>query len=163
MKFEELKKISSLDLAEYILMKHGPMSHLKLQKLLFYCDAYHLAYFDVELIPDTFEAWMHGPVCRKVFQKMKGVSILYGDMTFDKDPVKTEKKFLELTSDQRDLVTDVLNMLAGWTGLELENATHSEDPWLDARKGCGPADKCNRPISKEATRLFYKKFLTKNV
>ena len=154
-----LKKIGSLDLAEYILMKHGPMSHLKLQKLLFYCDAYHLAYFDVELVPDKFEAWMHGPVCRKVFQKMKGISILYGDMTFDKDPVKTEKKFMELTTDQRDLVTDVLNMLAGWSNFELENATHSEAPWQNARKGCAPADKCTKPISKEETKIFYKKFL----
>lgn len=48
-----LQKIDSIDLANYILYKYGSMSHLKLQKLLFYCDAYHLAYFDEELITST--------------------------------------------------------------------------------------------------------------
>lgn len=40
--------IDSIILSDYILKHYGPMSHLKLQKLLFYCDAYHLAYFDKE-------------------------------------------------------------------------------------------------------------------
>lgn len=38
--------IDSIILSDYILKHYGPMSHLKLQRLLFYCDAYHLAYFD---------------------------------------------------------------------------------------------------------------------
>ena len=63
MPIEEIKrpeKIDSVILAEYILFKCGKMSHLKLQKLLYYVQAFHLAYFDSPLVDDEFEAWLHG-------------------------------------------------------------------------------------------------------
>ncbi len=59
---KEIAKVDSLLLSEFILFKYGPMSHLKLQKLLFYAQALHLAYFDEPIIEDDFEAWVHGPV-----------------------------------------------------------------------------------------------------
>ena len=62
----EYKTIDAIVLSNYILKHYGPMSHLKLQKLLYYCDAYSLAYFDNPLIEDDFEAWVHGPVCRRL-------------------------------------------------------------------------------------------------
>lgn len=55
-----LQKIQPIMLADYILKHYGPMSHLKLQKLLFYCDAYSIAYFDQPLIDEPFEAWVPG-------------------------------------------------------------------------------------------------------
>ncbi|MBR2290865.1 MAG: DUF4065 domain-containing protein [Prevotella sp.] len=61
-KISEYKTIDSIVLSNYILKHYGPMSHLKLQKLLYYCDAYSLAYFGEELITDQFEAWVHWPV-----------------------------------------------------------------------------------------------------
>ena len=73
---KSLQTIDILVLSEYIIKHYGPMSHLKLQKLLFYCDAYHLAYFEQELVNDEFEAWVHGPVCRKVYDSFKDKSIL---------------------------------------------------------------------------------------
>lgn len=57
------KEISSIDsnkLVDYILVRGGAMSHLKIQKILFYIEAYHLAYFDSSIIEDEFQAWVHG-------------------------------------------------------------------------------------------------------
>jgi uncharacterized phage-associated protein len=54
---ESLKKLGKVNaqmIADYILQKYGPMSHLKLQKLLYYCESYHLAYFDDNLILEEF-------------------------------------------------------------------------------------------------------------
>lgn len=137
------------------------MSHLKLQKLLYYCEAYHLAYFDESLMHEEFEAWLHGPVCREVYNQLKGASILYSDISFDPDripdPDATIKK--SLSSDQQDLVGDVLNQLSKWSAFELERATHKEAPWIDARKGYGPADRCEEIISKDLMRAFYKEEL----
>lgn len=48
--------IDSIVLSDYILKHYSPMSHLKLQKLLFYCGAYNLAYFCSELM----NAWQSG-------------------------------------------------------------------------------------------------------
>ena len=153
-----LQKIDSLILCEYIVKHFGPMSHLKLQKLLFYCDAYHLAYFGEELVTDRFQAWVHGPVSRKVYDSLKDKSILYSDLAYvskpgDKD---VDLEFNKLTSDQRALLSDVLTELSTWTGFQLERATHRETPWIEARLGYGPADRCEVLISKETTRDLYK-------
>lgn len=152
-----IHKIDSLLLSNYILKHYGPMSHLKLQKLLFYCDAYHLAYFDVELIDDKFEAWMHGPVSRKVYNSLKDKSMLYAELSYSSSIEEdVDKDFRELTQDQQTLIVSVLDDLSTWTGLELEKATHNERPWIEARIGYAEADKCHEIISKKTTQTFYK-------
>ena len=156
-----LKEIDSIAISNYILKHYGPMSHLKLQKLLFYCDAYHLAYFDKQLISDKFEAWVHGPVSRKVYQKLSGKSILYSDVSYSKiDKIDEDTEFDNLTLSQKELLNSVLEELNPWTGLQLEKATHNEDPWIKARRGYGEADKCTVEIDKELTRTYYKKDLS---
>lgn len=153
-----LQTIDILVLSDYIIKHYGPMSHLKLQKLLFYCDAYHLAYFDRELVSDKFQAWVHGPVCRKVYDSFKDKSVLYADISYcyNEGDIDVDTEFEKLTSDQKSLLKDVLSTLSTWTGLELERATHSEAPWRNARIGYGEADKCEIEISKSETESFYK-------
>lgn len=152
-----LQKIDSIVLSNYILKHYGPMSHLKLQKLLFYCDAYHLAYFDQELIEDCFEAWVHGPVSRKVYDSLKDKSLLYAELSYSHSITEDiDGEFAKLTQDQRNLIISVLTDLSTWTGLELEKAAHNERPWLEARIGYGEADKCHELISKKTTQVFYK-------
>lgn len=154
---KSLQKIDSVVFSDYILKHYGPMSHLKLQKLIFYCDAYCLAYFDKELVTDQFEAWVHGPVSRKVYNSLKDKSILYSDLIYSKkEGEDVDVEFGKLTQDQQDLILSVLGDLSKWTGIELEAATHKEKPWLEVRKGYSEADKCNELISKDTTRLFYK-------
>ncbi len=159
MMIKNLKKIDSIVLSDYILLKYGAMSHLKLQKLLFYCDAYHLAYFDEELVTDKFQAWVHGPVSRKVFDSFKDKSILYADLSFDGNKENVLKLFLELISEQQELINDILSVLSQWTSMQLETSTHNETPWVEARKGAAKGDICCNEISKETTKLFYKKEL----
>jgi uncharacterized phage-associated protein len=151
-----LGKIHAQLLADFILVKYGPMSHLKLQKLLYYCEAYHLAYFDTNLIHEEFQAWVHGPVCREVYDSLKGSSLLYSDLGFQGDYDPIHELNLYLSTDQVNLIDDVLNELSSWTGLQLENATHKEFPWVEARKNLSPGDKCENKISKDSMRTYYK-------
>ncbi len=156
---KEIQTVDSILLSEYILSKYGPMSHLKLQKLLFYSQAYHLAYFDAPLIEDDFEAWVHGPVSRKVFSSLNGKSNLHTEIKYAVEPGKAAPDAsLEnmLTKEQHQLLEETLSELSGFTGMELENLTHSEAPWQLARKGVGPADPCNKLIPKEQMQEFYK-------
>lgn len=157
----QLQKIDVLVLSDYIIKHYGPMSHLKLQKLLFYCDAYHLAYFGTELVSNKFEAWVHGPVCRRVYDSFKDKSVLYADIaySYNEGDVDVDGEFRKLTTDQQDLLTDILSTLATWTCLQLEQATHSEAPWKNARRGYGEADKCSIEISKSETETFYREEL----
>lgn len=158
---KELQKIDSIVFGNYILKYYGPMSHLKLQKLLFYCDAYHLAYFDTELVSDKFEAWVHGPVSTKVFDSFKDKSVLYSDLYFPNSSVDGDPdlEFDKLTTSQKDFLKEVLSNLAKWNDLELEASSHNETPWKDARKGFSPGDICKKEISKETTKQYYKQEL----
>lgn len=144
-------------LSNYILKHHGPMSHLKLQKLLFYCDAYCLAYFGEELITDKFEAWVHGPVSRKVYNSLKDKSILYSDVGYSETGENVDLEFEKLSSAQKELISTVLEDLSSWKGIDLEAATHNEVPWIAARGGCGEAEICHNTISKSLTKSFYAK------
>ena len=161
---EVIKNISTIDaqlLADFILKNFGPMSHLKLQKLLYYCEAYHLAYFDVPLMNQEFEAWVHGPVCREVFSQLKSKALLYSDIAFmgDYDPTPILRNIL--TTDQVQLIEDTASELVTWTGLQLEATTHNEKPWIEARYGLSPADKSTRIISKNT--MIYKLYFKINV
>lgn len=158
---QTLGKVPVLTMADYILKHYGPMSHLKLQKLLYYVQAYHLAYFNVQLMDAEFQAWMHGPVCRVVFDAQKEVSRLYNDIGFDasKDVNPDPVILPRLSSYQLELVIDVLKTLSIWSGLELETAVHQEKPWLLARVGYDRAARCEEVITEESMRTYYLKDL----
>lgn len=153
-----LKTIDSFCLSQYILSKAGAMNHLKLQKLLYYIEAYHLAYFDGKsLIKDEFEAWVHGPVSRKIWNKYKSIANVYDEVNL----TATEKKAVDtvvkssLAPEQLDFVNDILAEFGGKSSYYLECLTHDELPWLKARKGYDVADKCEKIISKKDMKTFY--------
>lgn len=150
-------------LADYMLKKHGKMSHLKIQKLLYYIQAYHLAYFDEPLMNVDFEAWVHGPVCRAVFDSFRDKSLLYNDVAYetkegDADPEEVLKA--TLASSQMDLIDEVLGAFVSWKGTELEAMSHTETPWLEARGNKDPSERCDTVINRDSMRQFYKQFLT---
>ena len=153
-------KISVITLAEYILYLLGEMSHLKLQKLVYLIEGYHLAYFDGEnLIEDDFQAWTHGPVCRRLFDILKDKSILYGDVRY----VQNEGEVLpdvilsgQLVSEQIELINEVIGMYKNESGMALESITHQQAPWINARKGLPYYAKCENIISKEDMRNYFR-------
>lgn len=153
---ENFSIIKVTTLAGYILKNFGPMSHLKLQKLLYYCQAYHLANFKTVLFEEEFEAWVHGPVCRNVYDIIKGKSILYSDVTYSEYDFDSEIKLKDVvSSDQFNLLNDVLLPLSSWSGSELETATHNEAPWIIARGEKKPNDNCSEIISKDEMLKYY--------
>ncbi|MDR1313648.1 MAG: DUF4065 domain-containing protein [Deltaproteobacteria bacterium] len=48
------------------------LTHLKLQKMLYFAQGWHLAYFNVPLFEDPIEAWKYGPVIRSVYRALNG-------------------------------------------------------------------------------------------
>jgi uncharacterized phage-associated protein len=63
------------EVADYLIAfshEHGdPVSNLKLQKLLYYAQAWQLALYDEPLFNDRIEAWVHGPVVPSVYRQYK--------------------------------------------------------------------------------------------
>ncbi len=159
---KNIAEIDSRLLADYVLEKHGPMSHLKLQKLLYLVEGYHLAYFGHSLIDDDFEAWTHGPVSRKIYNLLKDKSRLYADLDYVPESGRERPSELMrdiLTDDQFDLVNEVLALYDKETGFELEALTHSQTPWINARKGVALYEKCTNVISKSDMTDYFRKFV----
>lgn len=156
---KSIAQVDSMLICEYILQRGGSMSHLKLQKLLFYIQALHLAYFDQPIIEDEFQAWLHGPVSRKVYDQVKGYSILHSEVQYVPLDGFNPAEILEkkLTADQFELVTEVIDEYGKLSSAQLENLSHSEQPWIEARHGYGIADRCEVVISNETMRVYYKK------
>lgn len=50
------------------------ITHFKLQKLLYYSQAWHLAMYDEPLFANQFEGWVHGPVCLEVYERFRHVA-----------------------------------------------------------------------------------------
>ena len=159
-----LPKIDAVKLAKYLLAHSGPMSHLKLQKLLYYVEAWHLAFFEQSIIDEDFKAWLHGPVCVPVWHACKDISILNGGIKIKNDAAKPKVMSAieaQLTKDQKQLIGDVLSVYGGKTAYHLECLTHSEEPWIKARGNTPPDEASSARISKDVMRKFYQSRLVK--
>ncbi|MGK8328482.1 Panacea domain-containing protein, partial [Pseudomonas aeruginosa] len=67
---------SSIDVAKFFLAQSNEeagdlVSNLKLQKLVYYAQGFHLAVYDEPLFTDSIEAWTHGPVVPNVYHHYK--------------------------------------------------------------------------------------------
>jgi uncharacterized phage-associated protein len=115
-----------LDVAAYILAQRGPMSAMKLQKLVYYSQAWSLVWDDNVLFSETIEAWENGPVVRALYNKHRGQfrveQIDGGDSA-------------ALTSDQEDTVDLVLSFYGDKDAQWLSDLTHMEGPWQKAWNG----------------------------
>ena len=135
------------DVAAYILEREGRMSAMKLHKLLYYCQAWHLVWDEVTLFETAIEAWREGPVIRELFEKHRGAYMV------DEQPSLGDKADLE--ESEIESIDIVLNTYGGLSAHDLSERTHAETPWINARRGIGPNDRSSREISKFAMREYY--------
>lgn len=126
------------------------ISNLKLQKLVYYAQAYHLAIFNEPLFPEQMEAWEHGPVVPDLYRHYKSYGSGNIEKPVDFDPEDYDQQSLELM----DEVYEVFGQYSAW---KLRNLTHSERPWMDAYED---GTERGRVIPVGAMRDFYKDFVT---
>ena len=60
------------DLAAYIVATRGPLGAMKLQKLLYYSQAWSLAWDGEPVFRERVQAWSEGPVVRESFDVHRG-------------------------------------------------------------------------------------------
>lgn len=139
--------VRAIDVAEYILQKQGPMSAMKLQKLLYYSQAWHLVWEDDLLFRENIEAWANGPVVRELFQMHRG--------QFRVEAGFFRGKSSALPKGSKDVVNRVLAFYAPKDAQWLSDLTHMEKPWKEARKGLADGDRGDRVISLESMADYY--------
>ena len=99
------------------------LTNLKLQKLLYYQQGFHLAFFGTPLFEESVESWMYGPVVPSVYDEYSK----YGSASL---PVTTE--VITLTDDEERLFNEVFDAYREFSAIGLMNKTHSERPWIEA-------------------------------
>jgi uncharacterized phage-associated protein len=134
------------DVAAYILAKQGPMSAMKLQKLAYYSQAWHLVWDDEPLFEEGIEAWANGPVVYELFDLHRG--------RFSVEDWPTGE-ISNLTESQRESIDAVLDTYGDLDGRKLSHLTHSEDPWIEARAGLPPTARSSNPITFSAMQEYY--------
>ena len=125
---------SVFDIAKYILHRTGKISTMMLQMLLYYSDAWSLAWFQTPLFPERFEAWTQDPVCRDLYTACPGHHVIS-----EHDITTTHR----LSESERKLVDNVLSVYADWDIRQLSALTRTERPWIKAHNGMNelsPAD-----------------------
>ncbi len=134
------------DVAAYILTKRGSMSAMKLEKLVYYSQAWSLVWDERPLFPESIEAWANGPVVRDLYERHRGQFIVTRWPWGNPDV---------LTKDERDTVDAVMEFYGKQSALWLSNLTHQEDPWINARHGLGPGQRGEREITHADMAEYY--------
>ena len=112
------------------------ISNLKLQKLIYYVQAFHLAIYDVPFFDEDFEAWTHGPVCPEIYHKYKHHKSSPIPLTADFDPAL-------FSADQLELLDEINAVFGQFSAWKLRNMTHDEPPWLSKESFAGVIDKAS--------------------
>jgi len=130
-----------LDVAQYILEQRGPMTAMKLQKLVYYSQAWSIVWDDKALFDEEIQAWRNGPVVRELWEKHRGQYRVEKIEDGDSD---------ELTDVETDTLDTVLEFYSDKSAQWLSDCTHLEDPWKNAWKQGE-----NTVITKEALSEYY--------
>lgn len=142
--------INSFDIAKYFIWLANEtgsfISNLKLQKLVYYSQAWHLALHEQPLFDEDFEAWVHGPVIPTLYQSYKH---------FGWKPIQ-EEIILDLPETIRAYLQEVTDEYFACDAYELEQMTHREEPWQKARVGLMPDQPSTNIIQKNWMQEYYK-------
>lgn len=146
--------LTAQDVANYLLAFSNEtgdaITNLKLQKMLYYVQAWYLANHNEPLFSEDFEAWIHGPVIPSLYHQYK---------VFGGSPIESDLKEVDLKnnidSEKLNFIKEVIEVYMPYGGYKLELMTHNEQPWIEARGQLEPDQHCSEIIEKESMRIFY--------
>ena len=115
---------------------------MKLQKLLYYSQAWTLTWDAQPLFQERIEAWPDGPVVRELWGLEKHFGVRDGDAS-------------ALSVSEQENVREVLRVYGAKSGDWLSALSHREVPWCAARRGCAPNEQSQAAITPDALRAYF--------
>lgn len=123
----------AIDIAKFIIclaQDNGDLiTNLKLQKLLYYAQAWYLVNFNNQkLFQDDIQAWQYGPVVPSVYSEFS---------KFGRNPIILDDKecdSLDLTDTIKEYLSDFCENFLRFSATELVGMTHNERPWKEAKE-----------------------------
>ena len=134
------------DVAKYILEKQGPVTTMKLQKLVYFCQAWSLVWDEKPIFNERIEAWACGPVVPNLYE------IHRGEFKISDIPKGDSKN---LTKIERDTINAVLDEYGDKTAQWLSDLTHLERPWNKARGNRPAGGNCQKEITHDSLAEYY--------
>lgn len=122
------------------------VTNLKLQKILYFAQAYFLAKISKPLFADTIEAWEFGPVVPNVYHKLK---------KHGSNPIIVEKDESSVLSEDKEILSKVWEAFGGYSAGRLVDITHAHTPWKEAYNSL------NKEITIKAISEYYTPLLNK--
>jgi uncharacterized phage-associated protein len=122
------------------------VTHLKVQKLLYFSEAWCQVLLERELFVENLEAWAHGPVVREVFNQFNGAG--WG-------PLIASGEIIEFDEDVQGVLSQVLEAYGNVAAKTLEHITHQDRPWKETRGNLPPEARCSDVISKHSIKEYF--------
>lgn len=122
------------------------ITHLKLQKLLYYAQAWSLVLINKPMFKEEIQAWMHGPVVPKVYDE-------YCKYGYNEIPKPEECPIID--KEYEEVLEEVMNTYGIFQAKYLEQLTHSEKPWIEARGELPLEARCDKAISLKTMKEYY--------
>lgn len=138
------------DVCDYIIVnlsEGGSLNVLKLHKLLYYVQAWSLTFSGQRAFDDDFQAWVHGPVNRSIYDRFSNETTMYSNL--NNQHIREGFNPETLPSDLKSKIDGVLEIYAPFAGYQLEQMTHQELPWINAREGVPSSERSENVISDE--------------
>jgi uncharacterized phage-associated protein len=122
------------------------ITNLKLQKILYFAQAYYLSKISKPLFFENIEAWEYGPVVLEVYRKFK---------TKGSNPIICEEDESSLSDEDKETLKKIWGTFGGYSASKLVDIAHAHTPWKDANKSA------NKIISHKAIKEYYAPLLNK--
>ncbi len=136
-----------LDISRYIINysneKDYGISNLKLQKILYFVQAYFLTNNPNgrPCFREKIEAWDFGPVVPKAYREYKqygsaNIPVMSSFVDFyDDDIWNSERKWFDsniISAEHKEMINAVVDKFANYSATDLVTLTHKQAPWNDA-------------------------------
>jgi uncharacterized phage-associated protein len=134
--------LSVHDVARELRQREPHAGDVKIHKLAYYCQGWHLAWTGEPMFPELVEAWTNGPVV--------------ADLWHDEKRDRPRPPALHPDDAQVAVIDYVLSRYGRHTGRELVRMTHIEDPWRDASESDESFKSANPPITADALQAWFR-------
>lgn len=134
--------------ADYLIDLCQDITHLALQKALYYVQGFYFAFYGSYIFAEECEAWRYGPVYRTVYDKYKNYRF---------DIIENELKAHDeaLSFAEKEILESVAKFFCCYSGTTLRDFTHSEAPWMIARGDLDGHENSQNIICKESIGSYF--------
>lgn len=154
-------EVNDINLIANWFLHNMVITHKQLQKLLYFAYGIYLFRFNENenninnrLFENHFEAWVHGPVDPDVYERYKynGINLIH---------IENITAF-DFSENVFRVLNETLDLYGRYSADEMENITHMQSPWKNARKDVLPYEPSNELLSDVDIYLTFREILEPN-